>query len=402
MTPQLRFPEFVDEWIVTRLKDVSQKGRYGMNAAAKDFDGKNKYLRITDIDEETRRMLVRGITSPNAVLEDKYRLVENDIVFTRTGASTGKTYLYNTDDGRVYFAGFLIKFHINNAVPNFVYAQTLRTAYEKWVTTVSARSGQPGINAEEYSEYKFFKPSIIEQQKIADFLTAVDDKITTLDKKMKLLKQYKKGIMQQIFSQHVRFKDEDGQAYPEWEVRPLKDISDRVTSKNRDNSTTAVLTNSAVQGIVNQNEFFSKDIANQGNLLNYYVVSTDDFVYNPRISEHAPVGPIKRNHIETGVMSPLYSVFRLTSGVLDFYEKYFETKLWHEYMKSVANSGARHDRMNITNADLYDLPLPFPVIKEQQKIAAFLAVLDDKITAEQNRLSAAKEWKKGLMQRMFI
>lgn len=141
-----------------------------------------------------------------------------------------------------------------------------------------------------------------------------------------------------------------------------------------------MLTNSASQGIVNQSDYFERDIANQNNLGGYYVVQIDDFIYNPRISQHALVGPIKRNNLNIGVMSPLYTVFRFSEGNLDFFEYYFQTSHWHDYMKSVSNSGARHDRMNITNESFFGLPLPFPSKAEQSKIASFLTAVDVKIT----------------------
>lgn len=208
--------------------------------------------------------------------------------------------------------------------------------------------------------------------------------------------------MQQIFSQERRFKDDDGQDFPEWDFVELEKIAAKVNKKNKDTSINNVLTNSATQGIVNQSDYFERDIANQNNLGGYYVVEPDDFVYNPRISANALVGPIKRNNLTVGVMSPLYTVFRFTAGILDFYEQYFQTNHWHDYMKSISNTGARHDRMNITNESFFDLPLPSPAKKEQTKIANFLAAIDDKITATQTQLQAVKLYKQGLLQQMFV
>lgn len=169
MRPSLRFPEFKDEWQEKRLGDVSDFCSYGLNSAAKKFDGRNKYIRITDINEESREFSKNNLTSPS-IINDKYLLDDDDIIFARTGASVGKTYLYNKNDGKVYFAGFLIKFSIKYANPYFIFLQTLQPKYKNWVKVMSTRSGQPGINADEYKTFKVVLPSKKEQEKIADFL----------------------------------------------------------------------------------------------------------------------------------------------------------------------------------------------------------------------------------------
>lgn len=187
----------------------------------------------------------------------------------------------------------------------------------------------------------------------------------------------------------------------EWKVVKLGKIAKRITLKNKDNYSLPVLTNSASGGIVKQEDYFDREIVSKDNLINYYIVSNDDFVYNPRISTIAPVGPISRNKIGEGVMSPLYTVFRFVEGDVDFFEHYFKTNNWHQYLKDKANFGARFDRMNITTEDFISLPIPFPSFPEQQKIAAFLTSLDEQISAHTKKLEALKSHKKGLMQQLF-
>lgn len=187
----------------------------------------------------------------------------------------------------------------------------------------------------------------------------------------------------------------------EWKVVKLGDIARRITLKNKDKKSLPVLTNSASGGIVKQEDYFDREIVSKDNLINYYIVSDDDFVYNPRISTIAPVGPISRNKIGEGVMSPLYTVFRFVEGDVDFFEHYFKTNNWHQYLKDKANFGARFDRMNITTEDFISLPIPFPSLPEQQKIAAFLTSLDEQISAHTKKLEALKAHKKGLMQQLF-
>lgn len=189
------------EWEEKKLSEISQKAMYGMNAAATEYDGINKYLRITDICEFSNKFKMSNLTSPNAELEDKYKLQLGDLLFARTGASVGKSYLYNEDDGITYFAGFLIKFslNINLVIPYFIFLQTLTKEFSQWVVTNSMRSGQPGINAEEYSSYILKVPCLEEQTKIANFLSAIDQKIEVVAQQIEQAKQWKKGLLQQMF-----------------------------------------------------------------------------------------------------------------------------------------------------------------------------------------------------------
>ncbi len=201
-TQQLRFKSDdgtdFPAWEEKKLGEISSSPKYGLNASGIDYDGEHKYLRITDIDEVTHTFSPEEITTPSEFSDD-YLLEENDIVFARTGASTGKTYLYNPNDGDLYFAGFLIKFHIKDANARFVFYQTCTHEYEKWVHVMSTRSGQPGINSEEYSTLKIKLPCIEEQQKIADCLSSLDLLIQTQQKVVTTWQQRKKALLQQMF-----------------------------------------------------------------------------------------------------------------------------------------------------------------------------------------------------------
>ena len=187
------------EWEEKQLGDISRNIMYGMNAAAIPFDGKNKYIRITDIDDESRSFKPSPLSSPSGNIETKFKMQIGDIVFARTGASVGKSYLYNSEDGNLFFAGFLVKFSISEGNPYFIFLQTLTESYRSWVKVMSMRSGQPGINAEEYKDFEIIFPCLAEQTKIANFLTAIDEKITRTQAQLDAVKLYKKGLLQQLF-----------------------------------------------------------------------------------------------------------------------------------------------------------------------------------------------------------
>ena len=168
-------------WEQRKLGDVSFSFDYGLNVPAKPFDGKNKYIRITDIDDESRNFTQRDLTTPDANLKEseKYLLQNGDIVFARTGASVGKTYIYRQSDGNLYYAGFLIRARIKpQFYPEFIFQSTLTEKYKKFIYVVSQRSGQPGVNAQEYSNYELLVPQYSEQVQIGSLFRKIDTLIT--------------------------------------------------------------------------------------------------------------------------------------------------------------------------------------------------------------------------------
>ena len=201
--PEIRFAGFTDPWEQRKLGDVASSFDYGLNAAATEYDGQNKYLRITDIDDETHEFSKSDLTTPLAdlAMSADYLLKEGDLLFARTGASVGKTYLYRQFDGMVYFAGFLIRARIGEgADPEFAYQATLTDAYKKYVAITSQRSGQPGVNAQEYADYQLMLPSKTEQQQIGMTWRSLDDLITLHQRKLELLQNIKKSLLDKMFA----------------------------------------------------------------------------------------------------------------------------------------------------------------------------------------------------------
>ena len=202
LVPEIRFEGFTEPWEQRKLSEMCGTFEYGLNAAAKEFDGKNKYIRITDIDDASREFLLSDLSSPDICLDgmSKYLLSSGDIVFARTGASVGKTYIYRENDGIVYFAGFLIRAKVNkDNDAEFVFQSTLSPSYEKYIRITSQRSGQPGVNAQEYGEYDLFAPSKEEQQRIGQFLRGIDHLITLHQRKYEKLLDCKKAFLAKMF-----------------------------------------------------------------------------------------------------------------------------------------------------------------------------------------------------------
>lgn len=410
VAPKLRFKaddgSDFSGWEEKTLGELCAPLTYGMNAAATKFDGENRYIRITDIDDETHALLPNDIVSPSGELDDKYLVKKGDILLARTGASTGKSFLYHPKDGKLFYAGFLIKAHVLPSSDDyFIYSQTLTDRYWKWVKTASMRSGQPGINANEYASYSFVVPSLPEQRKIADFLSAVDAVIAAQQAEIDAWEQRKKGVMQKLFSQEVRFKADDGSEFPAWESATVGELFTFVTEKNKDGHINNVITNSAERGLVPQREYFDKDIAVDGNTKGYTVIRKGDFVYNPRKSTSAPFGPFniyERN--EVGIVSPLYTCLTpYDDEMAPYLAWYFKTNRWHPYIVTHgAQSGARHDRVGMTVALMEGIPVLLPSLPEQRKIADCLASMDEVIQKSKDELAKWQELKKGLLQQMFV
>jgi type I restriction enzyme, S subunit len=275
------------------------------------------------------------------------------------------------------------------------------------ITNLLSRRSQGGtmgiLNIEIIGTTPIIFPSLLEQQKIASFFSAVDEKIQQLTRKKELLEQYKKGVMQQLFSGKLRFKDENGKAYPKWEKKMLADIAERVVRRNKENNLN-VLTISAQSGLVSQLEYFNKSVAAK-DVTNYYLLERNEFAYNKSYSSGYPMGAIKRLvRYDKGVVSTLYICFRFGKNVaLEFMEQYFENGKQNMEIEKVAQEGARnHGLLNIGVNDFFNIELTLPSFAEQQKIARFLSALDTKIESVTTQITHTQTFKKGLLQQMFV
>lgn len=246
---------------------------------------------------------------------------------------------------------------------------------------------------------------IFEQQKIGLFFKQLDHLISLHQRKLEMLKKVKKSMLEKMFPKNdakvpeVRFSD----FTDAWEQRRLGELADKVTEKNTLLAKTEVLTNSAEFGIINQREFFDHDIVNENNIGGYYIVRERDFVYNPRISVSAPVGPINCNKLgKSGVMSPLYTVFRVHDIDSVYLEYFFKTSRWHSFMRFNGDSGVRSDRFSIKTELFYKMPIPITKYCEQVKIGKYFSQLDHLISLHQRKLEKLKNIKKSMLEKMFI
>ena len=386
LTPKLRFKEFNNKWKKNKLKFISSELQYGMNAAATDFDGQNKYIRITDIDENTH-LYVNNPVSPDGELESKYLVNTNDILFARTGASTGKTYLYRVDDGKLYFAGFLIRAHIKDSNNSrFIFEQTNLSKYNNWVKITSMRSGQPGINSVEYGNYEFSITCLDEENKIAHFLELLNQKIELQQRKIETLKMYKRGLINNIFN--IRYNN----------MLRLKNLIKEKSIRNKENTVNEVYSVNNKYGFILQSEQFKdREVASE-DTSNYKIVQYNDFAYNPARINVGSIARMKENN--KGIISPMYICFSTKENLLpEYLEFYFDSEVFkHEMTKRLEGSV----RMCLSYESMTNIPVDLPVVEEQKRRTKVLLELDNKIEKEEIIWSEIKRLKKGLLQKMFI
>ena len=369
--PKLRFKEFNDEWNYTCLSEISTEITYGMNSASTEFDGLNKYIRITDIDDETGNFKPSNLVSPSNKLEDKFLVKKDDILFARTGTSTGKTYLYNIKDGKLYFAGFLIKAHITKHNSNFIFQQTKLEKYKKWVKLTSMRSGQPGINSEEYGKCIFSITSLNEENKIAQFLSLLDKKIELQTKKIEALKLFKKGLSFFLFNS-INYNTE-------------------IKLGNLCSITTGKLDANAM----NRNgkyRFFT--CARNYNYVNTYAFDTEALLIS---GNGAYVGYIHYYKGKFNAYQRTYVLYNFKHNI--FYIKLFLEKFLRKRILFEKKDG---NTPYIVLSTLFNMPIKLPDSKTESKLVDLFNLINKKLKLETKKAKQLSNIKKGLMQDLFV
>lgn len=392
--PPLRFPEFSGEWEKCKFGDIATGFDYGMNAAAKPFDGENKYIRITDIDEASSTYNDTDIVSPDGSLTDNYVVNDRDILLARTGASTGKSYLYRKSDGKLYYAGFLIRANVTEHNPYFVFSQLHTHRYWRWVSIMSARSGQPGINSQEYSSFPIFTTSLHEENKIASLLSRLDERIATQNK---IIEKYE-SLIQAIIYQ----KKTVGIRKGNWQKTELSDVLQERIEKNINGH--IICSVSVSKGVVNQIEYLGRSFAAK-ETLHYNVVKYGDIVYTKSPTGDFPYGIVKRSYIKDDVaVSPLYGVYMPVNDyigvILHFY--FMQPSNVFNYLHPLIQKGAKNT-INITNERFLKNSIPLPKTENEAiYIANTLISIQKKIDIEKKMLRSYEKEKQYLLSKMFI
>ncbi|AZP03200.1 restriction endonuclease subunit S [Jeotgalibaca ciconiae] len=376
---------------------------YGLNSSATEYDGENKYIRITDIDDSSREFIQAGLTSPNTDLEkaDNYLLKHGDILFARTGASVGKSYRYHEKDGKVYYAGFLIRARVKSEFDSeFIFQNTLTVSYDNFVRITSQRSGQPGINANEYACFEFFVPSKHEQSQIGKLFRQIDNTIALHQRKLETLKQLKKGFLQKLFPKNqenvpeIRFAN----FQEEWEQRKLGEITESYSGGTPGAGNKMYYGGNIPfirSGEINDDKtelFITEEGLNNSSAK---MVSKGDILYALYGATSGEVGISKIN----GAINQAILAIKLKEDD----DSYLITQWFKKQKDSIIATYLQGGQGNLSGSIVKELTLQLPIDKnEQQKIGAFFKSLDDTIDLHQNKLEQLRNIKNGLLQKMFI
>jgi len=397
--PALRFQGFADEWEERKLGEIADSFEYGLNAPATEYDGKNKYIRITDIDDKTHHFLLKNLSSPNVDVNfaKNYRLKEGDILFARTGASVGKSYIYRQSDGLVYYAGFLIRAHVKkNYDSDFVYQNTLTSNYSKYISITSQRSGQPGVNAQEYSEYRFMVPSLLEQKKISRLIMELDQLIFNSLNKLTKLQSFKKSMLEKMFPRpgkkvpEVRFRGFTG----DWEKRKLGSIFEEYSEKNHAELPPLMIVQGG--GTILRDESDRSLQYDRSNLSSYKMVNKDDFIVHLRSFE----GGLEKASSQ-GIISPAYHTFHGEGIDARFYYAYFRSAVFIRHDLKPHVYGIRDGR-SIDIEGMKSILIPYTSYEEQKKIGDCISLLDQLIMLCQRKLEKLQSLKQAMLSEMFI
>lgn len=401
--PEMRFKEFEEEWVQSKLGDCFLE-RVERSAIGEliSVTINNGVVKATDT----------GRADSSSADKSNYKRVEvGDIAYNSMRMWQGACG-YSSYSG-ILSPAYTVVTPTNGVDVKFYYYLFKRTdsLYQFRINSQGLTSDTWNLKYPSFSKINCMVPKEPEQKRIAELFLHIDNLVSKLEQKLEKLRNIKQSLLNQMFvnvnrggyAPLIRFK---GYA-DKWIMVLLKDVSRKVTEKNSSFDYKDVFTNSAELGIINQRDYFDHDVANVESIQGYYKVAPNDYVYNPRISTSAPVGPINRNKLAYGgVMSPLYYVFRVDDkdfGSLDFLDFFFKSDVWHEFMFKNGNSGARSDRFSISDDVFVEMPIAHPKSKREQKtIGNFLASMDTALQNETYKLTKLRTMKQSLLQKMFV
>ncbi|MCM3737001.1 restriction endonuclease subunit S [Bacillus cytotoxicus] len=412
--PKLRFKDYRDTSIKQmKFADILKEKTEGLKrgpfggALKKEFFAEQGYA----VYEQRHAIYGNSENIRYFIGEDKFNelksfeVLPNDIIMSCSG-TIGK--LYKIPKGALpgVINQALVRFRVseNVFVDYFYYLMNSPVMQRKILESNPGSAITNLIPVSELKQIKVTIPQVHEQMKIGNFFKCLDMKIHRQQEKMNLLKEQKKGYMQKIFKQEIRFKDDRGEEYPEWQTNKLLHYLFEHKIRNFEGifSKEDVLSVSGDYGIINQIKFQGRSFAGES-VANYHVVHTGDIVYTKSPLKKNPYGIIKVNKGVDGIVSTLYAVYsckeNLKGEFLDYYFQLDDNT--NSYLRPLVNKGAKND-MKVNNTTVLQGEITIPSIQEQQKIIDLLSTFDKKIQREQQKLEDLQAQKKGYMQQMFI
>lgn len=405
--PEIRFKNYSDKWEEKTLKDLSNSIEYGLNSSATYYDGVHKYIRITDIDDNSRKFISEKVTSPDIEFTpelENFKLQKNDLLFARTGASVGKTYLYEEKDGEMYYAGFLIRARIKEDVSaDFIFQQTLTEKYKQFIAIASQRSGQPGVNGKEYGDWKLSAPSFQEQSAIGSLFRTLDDLLASYQGNLANYQSLKATMLSKMFPKagqtvpEIRLDGFEG----EWELLEINDLADDFQSGGTPKTNVQEYWDGDIPWIqssdLETNCLFEikvqKSISEKG-LKNSSakIIPKDSIAVVTRVG----VGKLAVMRHEYATSQDFLSLSNLKSNIE--FTAYLLYRLLQKEVTQLQGTSIK----GITKVELLSKKVLIPSLSEQQAIGAYFSNLDSLISAHQEKISQLETLKKKLLQDMFI
>ena len=400
--PKLRFREFEGEWEKYIFKNIVklQRGssprpivKYITNAD----DGVN-WIKIGDTINGTNYIdnTEQKITKEGAKKSRKVSI--GDIILSNS-MSYGKPFILNID-GYIHDGWFVIREYENYFHKAYLLQVLGSEQIQRQYKRLAAGGVVNNISSELVNSVKINLPQKPEQQKIANFLTSIDQKIEQLTKKEKLLVAYKKGVMQKIFSQEIRFRDENGEVYGDWVERKFKNVTYNVSKKNKQNIPFPIYSINNKEGFVPQStQFDGVDSNDRGYDISLYkIVQEKTFAYNPARINVGSIG--YSGNLNNIIISSLYVCFKTNEDINDiFLTQYLTT---YSFTKDVLRNVEGGVREYLFYANFSNIKINLPPLAEQTKIANFLSSIDKKIEQVNRQIEESKGFKKGLLQGMFV
>ena len=399
IAPKLRFKEFDGDWTLQNLGDsFSLISGYAFPSSS-SVDVGARWLKIADVG--IQEMTPNNPSYLPLEYLDKYSqfiVSKNDYVIALTRPILNKK-LKIAKVGELYDGALLnqrvAKIYSKSNDLDFIYSLLQKSKTVEELENSIAGTDPPNLSLNDVKEIKLGFPSKEEQTKIASFLSAVDEKINQLTQKHQLLSQYKQGMMQKLFSQKMRFKAEDGSEFGEWECIQANSIFENYSNKNHDGSLT-ILAATQYKGVVPRDEIDIDIKSSDASVLSYKIIEKGNFVISLRSFQ----GGIEYSNYE-GICSPAYTVLKVIKPIdTGFYKAYLKTNDFIQRLSSTV-IGIR-DGKQISYQAFSTLMIDYPCLEEQTKIANFLSAIDQKIEVTAQQIEQAKQWKKGLLQQMFV
>lgn len=401
-SPRLRFPDFSGPWQSKTFSELGHtyNGLTGKSAA--DFGSGSNYITYKQIFDHSY-IDTSKFSAVRVLPGEKQNTAQKGDIFFTTSSETpdevGYTSVLLEDIPDLYLNSFCFGFRpdTEQLVPNFARFLLRSQGARKEISKLAQGSTRYNLSKTELLKVSITLPSGAEQTKIADLLAAVDDTIEVITKKLELLTQYKKANIQQIFSQKIRFKDQNGAAYPAWrDVKLGTILKERKLFAPKDGRYEHISLTTG--GVVPKSERYDRDFLVGKEDKDYKITRVDDICYNPA---NLKFGVIARNRYKEGIFSPIYVTYEVHGADVSFIEYLVTRRDFIQYARKY-EEGTVYERMAVKPADLARLDIKLPCREEQQKIAAYITLIDEKLQTTKATLAAAKNFKKSLMQRMFV